>query len=1362
MSSAPSRNSDRPPRAARPGRQSAQPSPSPASPYDQQGFNQQHGNHYPQQQQPQQPQYAGRPSQPSHGVSFQQVELGDRHAPVDQPRTQRLPSAYTHDDLEGADQDGSKVFRKKSLVRPDREKIDPHHRQFHYRNHVAQLEQEGNNIGVQPSRTGNYPHGQPPPHQQQHQQQQQQNRETLRRGRSLLAREEGDVSESGLNIFRRAQTMRRRRVAPAPAPVPTPEVKKQRGCWKGPGPGGPWMTFCLIITFWMPGFLLRACGISSPEQQRAWREKMGIVSLILLMMAGVGFLTFGFTKSVCGTPPNRYHGGAVGPDNIGNVSVIIHGYNYDFSKFKHPAAGSTFETEANPLTVGGWDLGGNDASMLFQKTNEKCRSIITKSNTSNIEGTGNFLDWYFPCNIYPQTGNRLNTSNYDSPTNCHSSTSLKAQLSNKRALAQRNLKLLGQVYYTWEDVKNTRRNLAVYESNVLDLNLLNALSTAQVNYPSVFDDLKRGNNTFQGKDLTMYFLRKKQRAVAECLQDIVTIGFIDTNSIGCVASEVVLYLSLVFIIGVVAIRFVMAVMFQWFFSWRLGNFPKETYEERMARSAAIEQWSDSIHAAPATQWRPDAEKKAGNRKTMLPNISRFTPAGDGAFKPRPTTAYGKLDSHSTKRSTLYSPSIRKGTPPDSPSRNSRSTMSLVDRTGGFIDSQCPFPLHNVVPQPPPDYEPFNFPLAHTICLVTAYSESIEGLRTTLDSIATTDYPNSHKLILVIADGMVKGDGNNMMTPDIVLGMMKDFVIAPSDVEAHSYVAIADGHKRHNMAKPSKQQRIPVVLVAKVGNPRERSDAKPGNRGKRDSQIVLMAFLQKVMFDERMTTFEYEFFNSIWRVTGVSPDRYELVLCVDADTKCFPDSLTRMISCMVCDEEIMGLCGETKIANKAETFITMMQVFEYYISHHMTKAFESMFGGVTCLPGCFSMYRIKAPKGEKGYWVPILANPDIVEHYSENVVDTLHKKNLLLLGEDRYLTTLMLKTFPKRKNMFCPQAVCKTIVPDTFRVLLLPASFVGMELAGTLVLPAAYLRGSSNTIPLILLGIVLGLPGLLIVVTSRKVAYLGWMMVYFVSLPIWNGILPCLLISGTMDDFSWGQTRKIQGETAGADHGDKEGEFDSTHIVMKKWAEFERERLWKKGMASRDSGYYNEKRSSLISYPDAPVPPPMDTNSTADSSNYSVAPRSRHDSTALLMLPAPLSANRQLMTSTPSVGMSRSSEDHYYSDSASANQRLISSPAVPDHYSDSVESASTSTHTHSRSPLPSAPEPKFTPYSDYEQQARQRGVGLQDNGPVPQGGEGVRRVGQHHKRPPSNRYSRNSTAFSLPPGAAPPQAHYGPQ
>ena len=81
----------------------------------------------------------------------------------------------------------------------------------------------------------------------------------------------------------------------------------------------------------------------------------------------------------------------------------------------------------------------------------------------------------------------------------------------------------------------------------------------------------------------MLFMRMgEHNAAGHCLQDLVTIGFIDTSTIGCVASKVVLCLSLVFIIGVVAIRFVMVVMCQ------LGNFPRETYEQWMQCSAETE------------------------------------------------------------------------------------------------------------------------------------------------------------------------------------------------------------------------------------------------------------------------------------------------------------------------------------------------------------------------------------------------------------------------------------------------------------------------------------------------------------------------------------------------------------------------------------------------------------------------------------------------------------------------------------------------------------------------------------------------------------------------------------------------------
>ncbi|KAI4520184.1 glycosyltransferase family 2 protein [Schizophyllum commune Loenen D] len=1403
----------RPPRAARPPQQQTQ------------------------QQETDQPFFSSRPAFPhtdgSKGnVSFQNTERGDRHGQLDQPRQRNMPSAYQHqlppdvDPETGMPFDQGRVGRKKSLVRPDREKIAPGHRQWHYRNHVQQAEEEGNaRVGVMPSTTGNIPQG-------------------LRRGKSLLGREE-DVHESGLALFKRGATLRRKRPAAA---VPLPPLEKKPGGLLGdtPGPRDCWMYYCYILTCCIPPFLFSLFGLKTPEQRRAWREKMGLVSIIMILMAGVGFITFGFTEAVCGTPADRFHGGAVGESYIGTSSITIHGYDYDMNDFKHPQAGDMFDGSTNPVLTGGWNLGGNDATFLFQKVNEHCYGMITKAASSSITGDGDFLDWYFPCNVFNQDGTSgVNMTGYEDDTNCHTSSTAKDQFS--------QLQPQGQVYFTWEDVESDSRNLAVYESNVLDLNLLQWLSGAQVQYPSIWDEMKYADGTYNKKDLTMYFKRNHMEQMGHCLQDIISIGFIDTNTIGCVASQIVLYVSLIFIIGVVAIRFAMAVMFQWFFSWKLGNFPKETYEERMQRSRQIENWSNDIYRPAPSEYRPTVSKnglkaKVGTR-TFLPSTSRFTPA-ENALGGRPTTAYGMLDSSSNYTKSVYAPSTKygKGTPPDSPLRQSKVFNDAMSHRGAFSDSPCPFPLHNVVPQPPPDYEPFNFPLVHTISLVTAYSESVEGLRTTLDSLATTDYPNSHKLILIIADGMVKGSGNDMTTPEICLSMMKELIIPANEVEPHSYVAIADGHKRHNMAKVyagfydyddatverSKQQRVPVVLVAKCGNPLEANDAKPGNRGKRDSQIVLMGFLQKVMFDERMTTFEYEFFNSIWRVSGVSPDRYELVLCVDADTKVFPDSLTRMTSCMVHDEEIMGLCGETKIANKADSFVTMMQVFEYYISHHMTKAFESMFGGVTCLPGCFSMYRIKAPKGDTGYWVPILANPDIVEHYSENVVDTLHKKNLLLLGEDRYLTTLLLKTFPKRKNVFCPQAICKTVVPDTFSVLLsqrrrwinstihnlfelvfvrdLCGTFcfsmqfvVAMELAGTLVLPAAiaftlYLiivsiipGGTNTTIPLILLAIVLGLPGVLIVITSRKIAYVGWMLVYLISLPIWNGVLPAYAF-WHFDDFSWGQTRQIAGDKGG-NHGDKEGEFDSSHIVMKRWAEFERDRRWKSGTQSRDSMLYDRKtdsnRYSMASNSDTFHPPSGGfDSSTMESGPYSTSPRPRLDSNNLLVLPAPLAANRQPMSSSSTVGMSRSSDDHYYSDATSSNLRLIPSSPSAEQYSeydspspgqrhqspgryDTPPRSASRQRTNSADPFRSVTtSPTSYEESNYTTEPEEmaggqrpggRGVRLTDGGPVP-GPEGVRRVSRPQGRRPSsqapqNRYSRGSVAY-LPPGAAAPQSGYG--
>lgn len=157
----------------------------------------------------------------------------------------------------------------------------------------------------------------------------------------------------------------------------------------------------------------------------------------------------------------------------------------------------------------------------------------------------------------------------------------------------------------------------------------------------------------------------------------------------------------------------------------------------------------------------------------------------------------------------------------------------------------------------------------------------------------------------------------------------------------------------------------------------------------------------------MSPLELEMYHQMKNVIGVDPSFYEFILMVDADTEVLPDALNRLVSAMVHDAKIVGLCGETTLANEKESFITMMQVYEYYISHHLAKSFESLFGSVTCLPGCFCMYRIRSPNKS----IPLLISKPVVTDYAVNDIDTLHKKNLLSLGEDRYLTTLMLKHFP---------------------------------------------------------------------------------------------------------------------------------------------------------------------------------------------------------------------------------------------------------------------------------------------------------------------------------------------------------------
>ena len=478
-----------------------------------------------------------------------------------------------------------------------------------------------------------------------------------------------------------------------------------------------------------------------------------------------------------------------------------------------------------------------------------------------------------------------------------------------------------------------------------------------------------------------------------------------------------------------------------------------------------------------------------------------------------------------------------------------------------------------------------------ICCVPCYSENSASLRATIDSLASGTYTDKNKLLFIICDGMITGSGNSATTPELVLqilGIENDFSDKESNIFAFN--SIGEGKNKYNRAKLfsgvyyNEGRQVPYVVVIKMGNPYESS--RCGNRGKRDSQMILMQFLSRVHHRDYLNPLEMQMLLHMHQRIGIDPRVYEFVLWVDADTDVYPSGVNGLVSSMASDTKVVGICGETVLRNEGSSWITMIQVYEYFISHHLAKAFESFFGSVTCLPGCFCMYRIYSTTTQE----PMLVSPAVIRDYGVCNVNTLHLKNLLQLGEDRYLTTLMLKHFPDHKTRFTGEAKAKTNAPDRWGVLISQRrrwinstihnlwellslkdlcgcccfsmrAVVFLDLFATVVSPAGFIyvlflifslifddNGSIPMISLVMLAAIYGLQ-ILIFLVKREWQNIAWMIIYIFAMPLYAFFIP-IYAFWHFDDFSWGNTRVIVNETGNQILLESEDDaFDPTDIPL---------------------------------------------------------------------------------------------------------------------------------------------------------------------------------------------------------------------
>jgi len=146
--------------------------------------------------------------------------------------------------------------------------------------------------------------------------------------------------------------------------------------------------------------------------------------------------------------------------------------------------------------------------------------------------------------------------------------------------------------------------------------------------------------------------------------------------------------------------------------------------------------------------------------------------------------------------------------------------------------------------------------------------------------------------------------------------------------------------------------------------------------------------------------------------GVLRAEHDIVVFVDSDSFVEPDCIRHLVKYFA-DKEVGAVSAHTDVWNKDTNLLTQMQAIRYYIAFKVYKAAESVFGTVTCCPGCCSAYR-------RAYLLEFLDKWQNQRFLGEQCT----------FGDDRSLTNFMIQRY---RAVYSADAKAHTVVPDTFGI-----------------------------------------------------------------------------------------------------------------------------------------------------------------------------------------------------------------------------------------------------------------------------------------------------------------------------------------
>lgn len=236
---------------------------------------------------------------------------------------------------------------------------------------------------------------------------------------------------------------------------------------------------------------------------------------------------------------------------------------------------------------------------------------------------------------------------------------------------------------------------------------------------------------------------------------------------------------------------------------------------------------------------------------------------------------------------------------------------------------------------------------------------------------------------------------------------------------HKSVPVASGYEPSvTFVVPAKNEEDNIYQTidrfSKVDYPSEKIEVVAINDGSTDNTLAQM---QRAAHDigphvARVTVVD-------WKINrgkrhgmheGVKRATHDIVIFIDSDSFIEPSCVRHLVKYFV-DPRIGAVSGHTDVYNKDTNLLTRTQSLRYYLAFKIYKAAESVFGFVTCCPGCCSAYR-------KTY-------------LNEFIDEWLHQTFLgteCTFGDDRSLTNYMLRRY---RAAYSKEAKAYTVVPDTF-------------------------------------------------------------------------------------------------------------------------------------------------------------------------------------------------------------------------------------------------------------------------------------------------------------------------------------------